>query len=59
MLYNDDKFGQLTNVFARSPYTRSTQDSPPIPPPGYYYLVDNDGFYLIDNDGKYLLQYNV
>jgi hypothetical protein len=58
MLYNDDKFGKIKDAQERSLYNRSTQDSPPIPPPGELFLIDNDVNYLIDNDGNYLIEVN-
>lgn len=27
---------------------------PPLPP-GFFYLVDNDGAYIVDTDGAYLI----
>ena len=27
-----------------------------VPPPGFVFLVDNDGAYLLDSDGAYLVE---
>jgi hypothetical protein len=45
----------------RSPIRRPGPGTPVegggvVPPPGYVFLVDDDGYYLIDSDGYYLIE---
>jgi len=52
MSFNNEQFGKYNDAIVSSRYNKTGgSDSFPPPPPGYVYIVDNDGNYLVENDG--------
>jgi len=52
---NLKEYGLIKNPLKYNPLTSGGGDEGLFPPPGYLFLVDDDGDYLIDNDGAYLV----
>ena len=57
MLYNTSGF--LWKAIKDNLYNKSVDDnsslSPPIPPVGFVFLIDNDGDYAKDSDGNFVI----
>lgn len=45
--------GLTLSLAAGAPVSRM---KPPVPPPGFVFLVDHDGVYLVDGDGAYFVE---
>lgn len=64
MLSNNAPFKLLSRAFINGLYNLSHggEITPPTPPEGYWFLINDSHDYLIDNDGNYLIvtaMYNV
>jgi len=55
MLFNGDIFGNIKKALTHSLFNKSGSSGGIHPPPGFNYLIDNDGDYMIDNDDDYLI----
>lgn len=57
MLSNNSPFKLLSRVFIDGIFNLSHggEYTPPQPPLGYWFLINNAHNYLLDNDGNYLI----